>query len=133
MPIVDFVPIIINLPEHERNSLSSDEKYFLDICTAVSTGFCLPDLALRNPGKLNHARWVTIANKILRCVPEVQSFPCHTQGVERCIKLVTEASVEVCGYDGRDGYIRARFASRQIMPSFNTKSQFQTKKILFDA
>ena len=66
MPIVDFVPIIINLPEHERNSLSSDEKYFLDICTAVSTGFCLPDLALRNPGKLNHARWVTKAISIMR-------------------------------------------------------------------
>ena len=42
-------------------------------------------------------------------VPEVKQFPCHTQGVERCIKLVTEASVEVCGYDSRDGYIRARF------------------------
>ena len=65
LPIVDFVPISITLPELERNSLSSDQKYLLDICTAVSTGYCLPDLALRNPGKLNHARWVTTANRIL--------------------------------------------------------------------
>ena len=57
LPIVDFVPINITLPKIERNSLSSDQKYLLDICTAVSTGYCLPDLALRNPGKLNHARW----------------------------------------------------------------------------
>ena len=66
-------------------------------------------------------------------VPKVKRFPCHTQGVERCIILFTEASVEVCGYDSRYGYIRARLASRQIMPSFNTISLFQTKKIVFDS
>ena len=35
-------------------------------------------------------------------------FPCHTQAVERCVKLVTEASAAVCGNTSRDGFIRAR-------------------------
>jgi hypothetical protein len=32
--------------------------------------------------------------------------PCHSQGVERCVKIVTEASSSVYGMDARDGYIR---------------------------
>ncbi|GBN01816.1 hypothetical protein AVEN_268363-1 [Araneus ventricosus] len=43
---------------------------------------------------------------------EIQKFPYHTQAVERCIKLVTEASNKVCGYDARDGSIRATLKSR---------------------
>ena len=35
-------------------------------------------------------------------------YPCHTQAVERHIKLVTEASVSVCGQESRDGFIRVR-------------------------
>lgn len=54
-------------------------------------------------------------------------FPCHTQSVERCVKLVTEASSEVFGMQRRDGLIRSRIASRKIMPKFNTKKQFRTK------
>jgi hypothetical protein len=60
-------------------------------------------------------------------LPDVQHFPCHTQGVERCIKLVTEASDQVCGLASRDGFIRARLASRKKMPIFNTKRQFETE------
>jgi hypothetical protein len=51
-------------------------------------------------------------------------YPCHTQAVERCVKLVTEASAAVCGADARDGFIRVRLASRQIMPFFNTKADY---------
>lgn len=39
-------------------------------------------------------------------------FPCHTQTVERCVKLVTEASQSVCGTEARDGYIRSTLLSR---------------------
>ncbi|KAK4879050.1 hypothetical protein RN001_004865 [Aquatica leii] len=55
---------------------------------------------------------------------EILKFPCHTQAVERCIKLVTEASSLVCGAEARDGFIRARISSRTAMPKFNTKSEF---------
>lgn len=55
-------------------------------------------------------------------------YPCHTQCVERCVKLVTEASVAVCGADARDGFIRARVDSRKTMGCFNTKSEYVLKK-----
>lgn len=41
------------------------------------------------------------------------TFPCHTQAVERHIKLVTEASVSVVGAVARDGYIRNRIKGRK--------------------
>ena len=34
------------------------------------------------------------------------NYPCHTQAVERAIKLVTEASASVCGSKERNGYIK---------------------------
>lgn len=55
---------------------------------------------------------------------EFESLPCHTQAVERCVKLVTEASTSVCGPDARDGFIRTRIKARQDVPLFETKSQF---------
>ena len=54
----------------------------------------------------------------------VAAYPNHTQSVERCIKLVTDASKAVYGYDAQDGFIRARISSRTVMPRFDTKKQF---------
>lgn len=54
----------------------------------------------------------------------ILKLPCHTQAVERCIKLVTEASQSVYGEKARDGFIRARIQSRNIMPKFEKKSDF---------
>ena len=52
-------------------------------------------------------------------------LPCHTQAVERCVKLVTEASSLVCGQNSRDGFIRSKIKSHQKMPSFETKREFK--------
>lgn len=51
-------------------------------------------------------------------------FPCHTQAVERCVKLVTEASKKVVGAKSRDGFIRSTLASRAAMPKFSSKCSF---------
>ena len=56
---------------------------------------------------------------------QFDTMPCHTKAVERCVKLVTEASLSVCGSESRDGFIRAKIESRKKMPTFNTKHQFQ--------
>lgn len=56
---------------------------------------------------------------------EFMNFPCHTQAVERCVKLVTEASDKVCGQDNRDGFIRTTMLSRSVMPKFGHKSEFK--------
>jgi len=57
-------------------------------------------------------------------VPLIFTYPNHTQAVERCIKLVTDASKSVFGYDARDGFIRARVESRRLMPRIETKKKF---------
>ena len=54
-----------------------------------------------------------------------EKFPCHTQAVERMIKEVTDASLKVCGYEARDGYIRSRLESRAKIPSFENKACFK--------
>ncbi|PZC78138.1 hypothetical protein B5X24_HaOG202589 [Helicoverpa armigera] len=52
-------------------------------------------------------------------------FPCHTQSVERCVKLTTEAAGSVAGQVAREGYIACKQNSRQIMPKFNSKKDFK--------
>lgn len=66
----------------------------------------------------------SIVKSGLGTIQNTRNYPCHTQAVERCIKLVTEASSAVCGEHKRDGFIRARLHSRQQMPHFDTKKQF---------
>ena len=50
-------------------------------------------------------------------------FPCHTQAVERHIKLVTEASKLVCGPESPDEFIRTRLQSRSKMSTFDIKAE----------
>lgn len=52
------------------------------------------------------------------------NFPCHTQAVERTVKLVTEASSAVCGFQKRDAWIKTTINSRKNMPTFLTKSEY---------
>lgn len=58
-------------------------------------------------------------------IPEIPGFPCHTQTVERHIKLVTEASSSVCGQVRRDGFIRSKIKSKSLVPKFETKKEYK--------
>lgn len=49
---------------------------------------------------------------------ELPDYPCHTQAVERCVKMVTEASITVSGEKARDGFIRSRIKSRSKKKNF---------------
>src|SRR6218665_2060583 len=49
----------------DPKELSTDQRYLMEICNSISIGECGVDLALRNPGCLNHSRWLTTANRIL--------------------------------------------------------------------
>ena len=69
----------------------------------------LPDSAIR------HARHQPL---------ELPAFPCHAQGVERCVRMVTDASRAVFGEDRRHGLIVSRQASRVARPCFVTKRDF---------
>ncbi|GBL97193.1 hypothetical protein AVEN_144627-1 [Araneus ventricosus] len=54
------------LPGIDPTNLSCDQKYLLDICTAISSGDGSSDLEKRQPGTFNFDRWLTNANRILR-------------------------------------------------------------------
>ncbi|KAF2891076.1 hypothetical protein ILUMI_15097 [Ignelater luminosus] len=56
---------------------------------------------------------------------EIVDFPCPTQPVERCVKLVTEASQSVTDATSRDGLIRTKLQSRAEMPNFGHKNKFK--------
>ncbi|GBN77741.1 hypothetical protein AVEN_274589-1 [Araneus ventricosus] len=45
--------------------LSTDQKYLFDICAAVSTGLCPPELQNRKPGPITQSRWITTPCRIL--------------------------------------------------------------------
>ncbi|GBL88538.1 hypothetical protein AVEN_159120-1 [Araneus ventricosus] len=50
----------------DRNLLSKDQQYLLDISNAITLGHCPEDLSNRDPGPLFHSRWLTAANRVLR-------------------------------------------------------------------
>ncbi|GBL82608.1 hypothetical protein AVEN_263691-1 [Araneus ventricosus] len=54
----------------------------------------------------------------------LEEFTCHMQSVERCVKLISEAAMKVCGETARDGYIRAKFQARKELPTFDNKGQY---------
>ncbi|GBL86792.1 hypothetical protein AVEN_96030-1 [Araneus ventricosus] len=53
-----------------------------------------------------------------------EHFQCHTQSVERCVKLISEVAMKVCGETARDGYIRAKLQVRKELPTFDNKGQY---------
>ena len=55
-----------------------------------------------------------------------EQFPCHTQSVERCVQLVTEASSKCFGEENRDGYIRSKLEARKNMPVLESKRDYKT-------
>ena len=51
----------------------------------------------------------------------VPEWPSHAQGIQRCVKQVTEAAGKVFSHDKRDGFIRAQEASCQLMSKNESK------------
>ena len=49
---------------------------------------------------------------------------CHTQIVQRTVKLVTESSSQACSQDAREGIIVTTLASRKRMPAFKSKKDY---------
>ena len=60
---------------------------------------------------------------------EKYTYPCHTQSVERQIKVVTETAASVFGGLRRDGYIRAKLASRKEVLHFGSKKDWKLRVV----
>lgn len=84
--VVSFTPIAALLVTTiDKNDLSTDQKYLHEMHQAVSSGMLSEDLAKRSPGSLNHARWLTTANRILRLYVSVEN-PC--ENLKTLVKFV---------------------------------------------
>jgi hypothetical protein len=66
LPLVEFEQIDAEEQLVDSENLSTDQKYLFEMHHAIVSGDCSQDLAHRNPGKMAHSRWVTIANRLLR-------------------------------------------------------------------
>ena len=58
-------------------------------------------------------------------IPQIPPFLCHTQNILRGVKIVTEASSKVFGYEARHGYILPTLHSRSKHAKFETKRDHQ--------
>ena len=54
---------------------------------------------------------------------KVPYYPVHTQGIERAVKEVTEASQAVFSFSWRDGFIWAEAENGELMPILSSKKQ----------
>ena len=95
---------------------AGDYTNLVDLCV----GPCLEPPLTRQYSLSELAAFVTDPEPYVR----MTKYPCHTQAVERSIKLVTEAAAAVSGQERREGLIRTTLKSRSIMPVFETKKDF---------
>ena len=51
-------------------------------------------------------------------------FPSHSQGVERAVKLVTEAFQSMYGFEARHQHILANVLCQQLRPVFSSKGSY---------
>ena len=56
--------------------------------------------------------------------PDIIDLPSHSQSVERCVKLVSEASHYVYGFENRHKSILAKVFSGQKRPEFTSKGYY---------
>ena len=57
---------------------------------------------------------------------EQPPWPCHGQSIERTLKKVSEASLQLAGFEMRDGWIRAGDDSRKKLPKMDSKRDYKS-------
>ena len=53
----------------------------------------------------------------------LDSYPCHTQDVERVVPVVTGSCIQKVGYNSRHNWIISTMESRRSVPKFDSKKQ----------
>lgn len=56
-------------------------------------------------------------------------YPSNTQSVERLVAQTSRAAAAVAGFHARDGFLRASSKSRNLMPKFESKQDFENNFI----
>ena len=90
LPIVNFQPTEAeDIPmDFNKLELSTDQKYLGQIYEAVRKGSIETSLATRDPGNISLARWLTIANRILRLYVSTESPSNELLSLVDCIMKV---------------------------------------------
>ncbi|GBN02027.1 hypothetical protein AVEN_152727-1 [Araneus ventricosus] len=104
------------------NFLATD---YIEIIHCNTITFSPPPLLRRFT---NQEIWSNVQSGGTAAEWNFDEFPCHTQAVERCVKLATEASHKVVDSNSRNGFIRTTLLSRISMPSVSSKSYFDAPK-----
>lgn len=105
----------------EIPSLNYHAKDYVDIIDLNSDNIFVPPLL--NEVEINENIWKKrlsdhgFAAKIVH-------LPCHTQSVERTVKIVSETSKRVCGKISRNGQILTILQGRSNMKKFKSKQNF---------
>ena len=63
---IHFTPITTEFINIDCRDLSTNQKYLLEIHTAVSQRVVHDPVFKLDPGALNHSRWLTTANRLLQ-------------------------------------------------------------------
>ena len=53
----------------------------------------------------------------------LDSYPCHTQDVERVVPVVAELCIQKVGYSARRNWIISTMESRRLLPKFESKKK----------
>lgn len=92
IPLVNFSHLsgkVKEVIDEVTNNLTSDQLYFLRACLAVQGGSSscqyLQFLQQSSPGKLNHARWLTKANRVLRLY---MSKPTPSEALKKIVSFI---------------------------------------------
>ena len=56
---------------------------------------------------------------------QIPKVPCHTQSVERAIRLLKEAVIQYQTYESRHGHMLATLQSRNNFGTFDSKHQYR--------
>ena len=99
--------------------LNFEAEQYIDMINWQETTVTVPPLL--HGIRVSTVEELIITGNKTEMIPKI---PCHTQAVERLIKLVTDSSSAVSGPAARDGFIRMRINSTKKMPKFETKKQF---------
>lgn len=71
--------------EEDGYELSKDQAFLDQMCHAIMEGELPTSLANQDPGKLSHARWLTMANAFLRKYASTTQLSNHFQNIVHAI------------------------------------------------
>ena len=80
----------IAMEEQVLKDLNTDQKYMFEIFQAIKNGSCSPSLAVKNPGKLNAARWLTTVNRFQRLYISTEN---PSQNFKKIVEFIMQVYV----------------------------------------